>query len=123
MIAIEDTSAARTGQPAGRSTLSYIALWLAVHWGLYSLIGRGEWVMHQEQIPIAEYEQLAQQFNSTRFNAQEWGDLMEEIGAEAFLITSKHHDGFAMFDSALSDYKVTNTPFGRGLGDRPSHRN
>jgi len=116
MIAIEDTSAARLqASPQAVQRFHTLRYGLSVHWGLYSLIGRGEWVMHVEQIPVVEYEKLAPQFNPTRFNAQEWGDLMEEIGAEAFLITSKHHDGFAMFDSALSDYKVTNTPFGRDV--------
>lgn len=116
MYDIEDTSAARLqATPEAVRRFNTLRFGLSVHWGLYSLIGRGEWVMHVEQIPLAEYEKLVPQFNPTRFNAQEWGDLMVEIGAEAFLITSKHHDGFAMFDTALSDYKVTNTPFGRDV--------
>jgi alpha-L-fucosidase len=62
---------------------------------------------------VAEYEPLARQFNPTHFDAQVWGALLEEIGAEAFLITTKHHDGFCMYDTSLTDYKVTNTSFGR----------
>jgi alpha-L-fucosidase len=86
---------------------------VSVHWGLYALLGRGEWVMHQEHIPVAEYEKLAHRFNPTGFDAEGWIDLVADAGAQALLITTKHHDGFCMYDTALTGYKVTNTPFGR----------
>ena len=110
----EDTSAARLR--ASREGLRRFqeSVWgLSAHWGLYSLIGRGEWVMHQESIPIPEYEKLMAQFNPVRFDAEEWAQLMVESGARFFMITTKHHDGFCLYDSALTDYKVTRTPFGR----------
>ncbi len=69
--------------------------------------------MHNERIPISEYEKLAGQFNPVRFDAEAWATLIAESGARGFLITTKHHDGFCMYDTALTDYKVTNTPFGR----------
>ncbi len=84
-----------------------------VHWGLYSLIGRGEWVMHFERIPVPEYEQLAKRFNPTRFNADEWVRIASDAGQKYIIITSRHHDGFSMYDTALSDYKITRTPFKR----------
>ncbi len=84
-----------------------------VHWGLYSLLGRGEWVLHIEQIPLADYRPLAQQFNPTRFNADEWVNTAADAGQKYLVITSRHHDGFSMYNTALSDYKVTNTPFRR----------
>ena len=84
-----------------------------IHWGLYSLIGRGGWVMHWEKIPVAEYEKLVPQFNPVRFNAEEWVQLAADAGQKYMVITSRHHDGFSMYDTALSDYKITNTPFKR----------
>lgn len=84
-----------------------------VHWGVYSLIGRGEWVMHHERIPVAEYEKLPPQFNPTRFDAREWVQIAADAGQKYMVITSRHHDGFSMYDTQLSDYKVTHTPFKR----------
>ena len=84
-----------------------------IHWGLYSLIGRGEWVMHNEKIPVPEYEKLLPQFNPVQFNADEWIQLAVDAGQKYLVITSRHHDGFSMYDTALSDYKITNTPFQR----------
>lgn len=84
-----------------------------IHWGLYSILGRGEWVMHNEQIPAAEYEKLAGQFNPVRFNADEWVSIAADAGQKYMVITSRHHDGFSMYNTALSGYKVTATPFKR----------
>jgi alpha-L-fucosidase len=84
-----------------------------IHWGLYALIGRGEWVMHNERIPAPEYEKLAPQFNPVQFDAREWVKLAADAGQKYMVITSRHHDGFSMYDTKLSDYKITNTPFRR----------
>ena len=84
-----------------------------IHWGLYSLLARGEWVMHHEKIPVLEYEALVQQFNPVKFNADEWVSIAADAGQKYIVITSRHHDGFSMYDTALSDYKVTCTPFQR----------
>ena len=114
MVIVEDTGgAALQAAPEGVARFCAMGLGLTVHWGLYALIGRGEWVMHQEHIPVQDYEKLVEQFNPTRFDAEAWATLMAEIGARAFVITTKHHDGFCMYDTALTEYKVTNTPFGR----------
>lgn len=69
--------------------------------------------MHAEHIPIPDYERLVSQFNPTRFDAEAWVRLMEEAEMRALLITSKHHDGFCMYDTSLSEYKVNRTPFKR----------
>lgn len=69
--------------------------------------------MHFEQIPVGEYEKLAQQFNPVKFKADEWVSLAADAGQKYMVITSRHHDGFSMYNTALSDYKVTNTPFRR----------
>jgi len=84
-----------------------------IHWGLYSILARGEWVMHNEKIPVPEYEPLMQQFNPLKFNADEWVSIAVDAGQRYIVITSRHHDGFSMYDTALSDYKVTRTPFRR----------
>lgn len=84
-----------------------------IHWGLYSILAKQEWVMHTDQIPVSEYEKLAPQFNPTKFNADEWVSVAADAGQKYMVITSRHHDGFSMYDTALSDYKITHTPFGR----------
>lgn len=84
-----------------------------IHWGIYSILERGEWVMFQEKIPVSEYEKLVPQFNPILYNAREWVSLAKRAGMKYITITAKHHDGFCMYDSDLTDYKVTNTPFKR----------
>jgi len=81
-----------------------------IHWGIYSVLGRGEWVMHNEQIPIADYEPLRDQFHPDQFNADEWVALAKAAGQKYITFTSKHHDGFCMFDSKLTDYDSMDAP-------------
>ena len=85
-----------------------------IHWGLYAIPARGEWVMNREKIPVAEYEKLAKQFNPVKFNADEWVRIAKDAGMKYIVITSKHHDGFAMFGSKVSPYNIVDaTPFKR----------
>jgi alpha-L-fucosidase len=85
---------------------------LFIHWGVYSVLGRGEWVMNNEKIPISEYEKLPAQFNPTEFDAAALVSLAKAAGMKYITITSKHHDGFAMFDSKVSDWNiVARTPY------------
>src|SRR5260221_7992236 len=85
---------------------------LFIHWGVYSVLGKGEWVMNNDKMPVSEYEKLPAQFNPTEFNAAEWVSLAKAAGMKYITITSKHHDGFAMFDSKVSDYNiVARTPY------------
>jgi alpha-L-fucosidase len=87
-----------------------------VHWGVYSLLGRGEWVMQNEGIPISEYEKLPPRFDPTEFNAREWVKMVKASGIRYITITSKHHDGFCMFDSKLTDYDIVDrTPYHRDV--------
>ena len=72
---------------------------LFVHWGVYSTLMDGEWVMHQRRISVADYEKLPGLFNPTEFDPAEWVSLAKAAGMKYITITSKHHDGFAMFDS------------------------
>jgi alpha-L-fucosidase len=99
--------------PSGLRWFQDVRFGMFIHWGVYSLPARGEWVMHTERIPVAEYERLAPQFNPYKFNAEEWVSIAADAGQKYMVITSRHHDGFSMYDTQLSDYKITRTPFGR----------
>lgn len=83
-----------------------------IHWGVYSILGDGEWIMNQRQIPIKDYEKLPAFFNPTTFDAKEWVAMAKNAGMKYITITSKHHDGFAMYDSKVSDYDIVDrTPY------------
>jgi alpha-L-fucosidase len=99
--------------PEGLKQFQDARFGMFIHWGLYSILARGEWVMHNEKIPVSEYEPLVGQFNPVKFNADEWVSIAADAGQRYIVITSRHHDGFSMYDTALSDYKVTHTPFRR----------
>jgi len=89
---------------------------LFIHWGVYSVLGDGEWVMNVQQIPIKTYEKIPAFFNPTEFNAKEWVDMVKAAGMKYITITSKHHDGFAMYDSKVSDYDlVDRTPYKKDI--------
>ena len=77
-----------------------------IHWGVYSVLEDGEWVMQVKKIPITEYEKLPPRFDPVKFNAAEWVSLAKAAGMKYIVITSKHHDGFAMFDSHASDWTI-----------------
>src|ERR671932_1356584 len=83
-----------------------------IHWGVYSVLGDGEWVMNNHKITVAEYEKLPARFNPTEYDPAEWVRLAKAAGMKYITITSKHHDGFAMWDSKVSDWTVTKrTPY------------
>ena len=97
-----------------------------IHWGIYAvpagtykdkrIPGIGEWIMHKANIPIPEYEQFAKQFNPVKFNADEWAQIAKNAGIKYIVITSKHHDGFCMWDSKLTAYDIVDaTPFKRDV--------
>ncbi len=97
---------------------------LFIHWGLYAIpagewkgqpiAGIGEWIMNRAKIPVTEYEQLATQFNPVKFDAEAWVKMAQDAGMKYLVITSKHHDGFAMYHSTVSKYNVFDaTPWKR----------
>ena len=99
---------------------------LFIHWGLYSIpagewkgqrsLGTGEWIMNRLKIPVREYETLAAQFNPIKFNADAWVQLAQDAGMKYIVITSKHHDGFALFKSKASSYNIVDaSPFKRDV--------
>lgn len=99
-----------------------------IHWGLYSIPagewegrtvekGRiGEWIMHSLDIPVADYEKLAAQFNPIYFDAEQWVSIAKNAGMKYIVITTKHHDGFSLWDSEVSDYDIMDaSPFQRDI--------
>src|SRR3954467_15299036 len=97
-----------------------------IHWGLYAVpagewkgqrsLGLGEWIMNRSKVPVTEYQQLAKQFNPVKYNPDEWVQLAQDAGMKYIVITSKHHDGFAMFKSAASPYNVVDaTPYKKDI--------
>lgn len=85
-----------------------------IHWGLYALLGDGEWAMHNKNIECGEYARLADAFCPSRFSAREWARAVREAGAGYLCFTSRHHDGFSLFDSDASGYNSADaTPFAR----------
>ena len=97
---------------------------LFIHWGLYAIpagewkgqpiAGIGEWIMNRAKIPAVEYAELAKQFNPVKFDADAWVQMAQDAGMKYLVITSKHHDGFAMYHSLVSPYNVYDaTPWHR----------
>ena len=86
-----------------------------IHWGLYAIPARGEWVRSTEEMPEEPYLAYFREFTADRYDPKEWARLARQAGMRYAVLTAKHHDGFCLFDSQLTDYKSTNTPCGRDL--------
>lgn len=86
-----------------------------IHFGLYSLTGRHEWIKNYESISEEKYDEYFKHFNPDLFDPKEWARQAKAAGMKYVVLTTKHHEGFCLFDSQYTDYKVTNTPFGRDL--------
>ncbi|WCJ58808.1 alpha-L-fucosidase [Fontisphaera persica] len=92
-----------------------------IHWGVYAVPAGewegkthyGEWFLEETKMPVSQYEKFAQQFNPVKFNAREWVRMAKEAGMRYIVITSKHHDGFGLFRSELTDWCIKRTPFPR----------
>ncbi|MBN1963763.1 MAG: alpha-L-fucosidase [Anaerolineae bacterium] len=101
--------------PAGLAAFVEAEVGLTAHWGLYSVLGRHEWCYFNDRFAYADYRQVMQRFNPVRFDAAEWADLLLEVGVKFFTITAKHHDGFCLWDTRLTDFTITRTPFRRDV--------
>lgn len=86
-----------------------------IHWGLYAIPARGEWVRSTEEMDESEYMPFFDEFNPVDYNPREWAKLAKKAGMKYAVLTAKHHDGFCLFDSKLTDFKSTNTKCGRDL--------
>jgi alpha-L-fucosidase len=88
---------------------------LFIHWGVYSMIGREEWARQLLQIPLKDYQYYADNFDPAAFNPDEWAALAKDAGVRYVVITSKHHDGFSIFDSAYTDYDIMHAKYGKDI--------
>lgn len=86
-----------------------------IHWGFYTMLGHGEWIKNLQMIPDDVYDQSMEFFDPDLYDARDWARKAKAAGMKYAVLTTKHHDGFCMFDSAYTDYKCTNTPAGRDL--------
>lgn len=88
---------------------------LFIHWGLYALLARHEWVKNRERIPDEVYQKYFNHFDPDLYDPKEWASAAKYAGMKYFVVTTKHHEGFCLWDSKLTDYKAPNTPAGRDL--------
>jgi alpha-L-fucosidase len=123
------TTAPRPPDPAREKRLEWFRdakYGLFIHWGLYAIpagewqgkrsLGLGEWIMNRSKVPVRDYEKLASQFNPVKFDPDAWVQLAQDAGMKYIVITSKHHDGFAMFKSKVSPYNIVDaTPLKRDV--------
>jgi len=94
-----------------------------IHWGLYALPARHEWVKNRERITDEEYQKYFDHFNPDLYDPKAWARTAKEAGMKYVVVTTKHHEGFCLWDSKYTDYKATNTPYGKDLlRQRPSAR-
>lgn len=115
-LGVAGAAEASVTPPAGDSSQAGRDNWwrearfgMFIHWGLYSIPGRGEWVQWAEQIPVKEYARLADQFNPAGFDPAVWADVAKAAGMKYMVLTSRHHDGFALFDDGANPFTSVNT--------------
>jgi alpha-L-fucosidase len=86
-----------------------------IHWGIYALPARHEWVKNQERLTTAQYQKYFDNFNPDLYKPREWAKMAKDAGMKYVVITSKHHDGFCLFESKFTDYHAGKTPYGKDL--------
>jgi len=86
-----------------------------IHWGLYALPARHEWVKHHERMTNEQYQKYFENFDPDLYDPKEWARMAKEAGMKYVVLTSKHHEGFCLWDTRYTDYKSTNTPIGKDL--------
>ncbi|WP_082591405.1 alpha-L-fucosidase [Duganella sp. Root198D2] len=107
--AAPDMPAGQAGQPSRIDWWRQARFGMFIHWGLYAIPGRGEWVQWNERIPVGEYAKLADQFRPASFNPDEWAQLAKAAGMKYTVLTARHHDGFAMFDDGDNPFSSVNS--------------
>ncbi len=88
---------------------------LYIHWGLYALGARHEWMRSREFLSNEEYEKYFRRFDPDLYDPAKWAKLAADAGMKYMVVTTKHHEGFCLWDSKLTEYKATNTPYGKDL--------
>jgi alpha-L-fucosidase len=105
----------------GQDTNSKVKWWqdarfgMFIHWGVYSAEGRGEWIMYQEHIPYPEYRKLAANFHPKAYDPAKWVSLAKEAGMKYVILTTRHHDGYCLYDSRVSDFTAVKVGPGKDL--------
>lgn len=114
---VGEAQESKVPEPAPRiARFEQLAFGLFVHWGLYSQLGRGEWVQNKQGIPTAEYMRLMEAFSAREFSGRDLARVARRSGMRYATLTTRHHDGFSLYDThGLSPYDVTHTPAGRDL--------
>lgn len=101
---------------AARQAFREAGFGIFLHWGIYSMAGRGEWMMNNDKVNREEYAKLAEGFYPAHFNAREWVRLFKQAGAKYICFTARHHDGFSMFATKQTKYNIVDaTPFKRDV--------
>lgn len=108
----KDTGADETGLPAW---FSHDRFGMFIHWGLYALPARHEWVQHRERLSEADYQRYFDHFDPDLFDPTDWARRARSAGMKYVVLTTKHHDGFCLWDSGLTNFTSTRTPFGRDI--------
>ena len=105
----------QSNKEANRTWFSKSRFGMFIHWGLYAITGRDMWYYSHEAVSKEEYERLATRFNPYRYEPHQWAALARQAGMKYAVLITKHHDGFCLWDSAHTEFKITNTPYGRDL--------
>lgn len=101
--------------PGDTSWFRHDRFGMFIHWGLYALPARHEWIRNREMISVEDYEKYFRHFNPDLYDPAVWAKAAAGAGMKYFVVTTKHHEGFCLWDSALTDYKATNTPYGKDI--------
>jgi alpha-L-fucosidase len=116
-LTVENTpSAPITGQGPDMTWWREAKFGLFIHFGVYAVPAQGEWYMNLHKVPVAKYKEYAKQFNPTKYDPEAWVEMAKNAGMKYIVITAKHHDGFAMFDTKASDWNIVQaTPYGKDI--------
>jgi alpha-L-fucosidase len=121
LLAIQGTASAQLKTETPEQKGKRMSWWtdarfgMFIHWGLYALPARHEWVKNAERMTNEQYQKYFEEFNPDLYNPKEWARMAKEAGMKYVVLTAKHHEGFCLFDSKFTDYKATNTPFGKDI--------
>jgi alpha-L-fucosidase len=96
---------------ASRNEFQDAKFGLFIHWGVFSILGDGEWVMNNENIHVKDYTRLMHFFYPTEFDAHQWVSMAKNAGMKYITLITRHHDGFSMWNTKYSDFNIMNTPY------------
>ena len=121
IMALQNTASAQLKAETAEQKSKRMEWWtdarfgMFIHWGLYALPARHEWVKNNERMTNEQYQKYFEEFNPDLFNPKEWARMAKEAGMKYVVLTAKHHEGFCLFDSKFTDYKAPNTPLGKDI--------